>query len=74
VADQGEMRAAADEVLNTKSIPPIEDAFDAAFVSVPRNAWLSAVALACVFRAEHPADDAGPVAATPDGGRNAQAR
>lgn len=48
-----EMLAAAVEVTGTKSIPPIEDAFDAAFVCVPRNAWLSALAVACQYRAEH---------------------
>jgi hypothetical protein len=53
--------AAAEEVTNTRSIPRIEDAFDAAFVSVPRNAWLSALAVACAFRAEHPADGYSPL-------------
>jgi hypothetical protein len=56
-----EMLSAAVEVTRTTSIPPIEDAFDAALVSVPRNSWLSALAVACQYRAEHPADDDLPV-------------
>lgn len=55
-----ELLAAAVEVTNTKSVPPIEDAFDAALVGVPRDAWLSALAVACQYRAEHPADSDEP--------------
>jgi hypothetical protein len=53
---------AAIEVTNAKSIPLIEDAFDAEYVSVPRNAWLSAVAVACFYRAEHTPTPDGPPA------------
>jgi hypothetical protein len=55
------MRAAAVEVTGTKSDPPIADAFYAATVSVPRNSWLSALAVACQYQADHPADDGEPV-------------
>jgi hypothetical protein len=50
---RAEMLEAAREVTKTKSNPPIEDAFDAATVSVPRNSWLSALAVACQYLADH---------------------
>jgi hypothetical protein len=58
---RADMRQAAVEVTRTKSDPEIADAFHAATVCVPRNSWLSALAVACQYQADHPADDDEPV-------------
>jgi hypothetical protein len=55
-----DIRAAAREVLDTKSMPPIEDAFEEKLVIVPRNAWLSALACACHVLATLDASPADP--------------
>ncbi len=54
------MLVAADEVTRTVSVPPIAEAFDAKTVAVPRNSWLSALAVACMYKHDHPADDGEP--------------
>ncbi len=51
---------AADEVLKAKTQPKIEDAYDCASISVPTQAWLSALAVSCAWKAENPEDDGDP--------------
>lgn len=46
-----ELQDCAREILGAETVPPIEDCFDKN-PTVPRNAWLSAKALACDYLAQ----------------------
>ena len=52
VVTDTELREAAKRVCKTVTAPPIEDAFDAKSVAVPRDAWLSALAVSCLVLAD----------------------
>jgi hypothetical protein len=52
-----DFRKAALEIVNTESNPPLDECYGVDAVVIPTQSWLSAKAVACMYLAEHPADD-----------------